>query len=99
MLPKPSASETDDDEAQQPPALTEPQRITLCALNDFDPSVLASAVRISEAIDTTRRISEETVRQSVNRLIALELAERPEGGRKGARLTIKGRRLVGKIAD
>jgi hypothetical protein len=83
----------------QPPALTEAQRITLCAMNSFDRTVLASAQKICEAINPTKRLSEETVRQCIKRLIKLDLVERPEGSRKGARLTNAGRRLAGKIVD
>jgi hypothetical protein len=88
-----------DEEDIQPPSLTNPQHITLRAMNSFDPSVLASAAKICEAIDPIQRLSPETVRQCVNRLIDLDLAERPNGPRKGARLTNTGRRLAGKIAD
>lgn len=89
----------EDEKPEQPPALTEPQRITLCAMNSFDRSVLVAVNKICDAMAPTLRLGEETVRQCVKRLIALDLAERPDGERRGARLTNAGRRLAGKIAD
>ena len=94
---KPSGEDAPDEVEPQAPALTEPQRITLGAMNGFDPSMLASAVRICDAIEPAQRLSEETIRQAVARLIELGLAERPEGERRGARLTLEGRRLSVKI--
>jgi hypothetical protein len=65
----------------------------------FDASRLLSAKMIADEMDATIRLSEETVRQCVGKLIAADLAERPEGDRSGARLNSAGRRLAGKIAD
>jgi len=61
--PRPDAKTTvgvESDEPEQPPALTEPQRITLVALNGIDASKLASVARISDAIDQAQLLSEET---------------------------------------
>lgn len=79
-------------------ALTAAQRLTLLTLNEFDASIVSSVQRICDAMPPENRLSPDTVRHSVLKLIALGLAERPEGLRKGARLTIKGRRLSVKIA-
>jgi len=83
----------------QPPGLSRSERVTLVTLNSFDRSVLLSVAKIHAALDPTERSSEETIRKDVLKLIELDLAERPEGERKGARLTNTGRRLAGKIAD
>lgn len=65
----------------------------------FDASELRSSKSIANEMDATVRLSEETVRQCVGKLIESQLAERPEGDRSGARLTRAGRKLAGKIAD
>lgn len=89
----------DADDPGQVFALTASHRIALCALAKFDPAILASASKIAEKIDPMERLSERTITKSIKRLIELGLAERPEGDRQGARLTMEGRRLVPKIAD
>lgn len=105
MQAKQAAEEQDadassaDDEVDQVPALTESERITLCALNTFDAAMLASATRIGEAIEPAKRLSDRTITKAIGRLIQLGLAERPQGDRQGARLTLRGRRLVAKVAD
>ena len=87
----------DDDTEQLPPALTPNEQFVLITLERFDSSKLESVARISEAMAPSQRLSEETVRKIVNRLIELSLAERPEGTRSGVRLTRTGRRSAGKI--
>lgn len=86
-------------EETQPPALTMSESLVLQTLALFNASQLRSAAAIAEEMDPENRLSEETVRQGVIRLIELDLAERPEGGRSGARLTPAGRILAGEIAD
>ncbi len=81
------------------PALTVNQSRVLQTMARFDASRLLSSKMIAEEMDGTVRLAEETVRQCVGKLIALHLAERPEGERSGARLTTAGRKLAGKIAD
>jgi len=88
----------DDEEACQVPALVDTERLTLLTLQTFDPSKLASAQDVSDAMDPAERLSERTIRKAIRALIELDLAERPEGGRQGARLTTPGRRLASKIA-
>ena len=80
------------------PALTENQSRVLQTMADFDGSLLLSAKAIAAAMKADVRLSEETVRQCVAKLVEVDLAERPDGPRSGARLNNKGRRLAGKIA-
>lgn len=87
------------DEPRQDPALKNADRLTLLTLAVFDPSILASAAQIAEAMDPSERLSERTITPAIRKLVELGLAERPEGERQGARLTLRGRRLASKIAD
>lgn len=91
-----TADPLDDDGGM---ALTVNQSRVLQTMARFDGARLVSSKMIVEEMDTTTRLSEETVRQCVRKLIESNLADRPEGDRSGARLTIAGRRLAGKIAD
>lgn len=86
------------DETEQAPALKKSERLTLGALATFDPAFLASAENVADAMDRAERRSDRTIRDAIRRLVELDLAERPEGKRQGARLTIRGRRLASKIA-
>jgi hypothetical protein len=79
------------------PALGQNDRRVLKAMARFDPSLLVPMVEIAEA--SAGRLSPRTVGPTVRRLIELGFAERPEGDRKGARLTTKGRRIASKLAD
>lgn len=88
---------TDSDGA--PPALTANQALVIATMARFDGSLLLSTATVEDEMDVRERLSRETIRKTVTRLIELELAERPEGPRSGARLTMKGRRLAPKIAD
>ncbi len=81
------------------PALTVNQSRVLQTMALFDASRLLSSKMIAEEMDATVRLSEETVRICVGKLIESHLAERPEGDRSGARLNSAGRKLAGKIAD
>jgi hypothetical protein len=81
------------------PALTVNQSRVLQTMARFDASRLLSSKMIVEEMDAATRLSEETVRQCVGKLIESNLAERPEGDRSGARLNSAGRKLAGKIAD
>jgi hypothetical protein len=82
-----------------PPALSETDRMVLQTMAIFDPSRLLSTATIAEAMAPAARLAHRTIGPIVRRLIELELAERPEGDRSGARLTMRGRRLASKIAD
>ena len=96
----PQAKISDEgDETEQAPALKKSDRLTLQALATFDPAFLSSAENVADAMDRAERRSDRTIRDAIRRLVELDLAERPEGKRQGARLTIRGRRLVPKIAD
>lgn len=94
----PAASVTDDS-AGQPPALTAAERLTLRTLGHFDAHILATAAEIHEAMDPHERLSEPTILAAIRKLATLNLAERPQGKRQGARLTIRGRRLASKVID
>lgn len=80
-------------EDEQPPALTPSEQLTLKTLATFGTSFLASAKKVADAMDPGERLSERTIQIAVRRLIKLDLADRPEGPRKGARLQLKGQRL------
>lgn len=101
--PSPAALDSfpapEEDEPRQDPALKNAERMTLLTLAVFDPSILASAAQIAEAMDPSERLSERTITPAIRKLVELGLAERPEGERQGARLTLRGRRLASKIAD
>lgn len=96
--PEPEGEGDGEDEGPpQPPALTRGERTTLIALAALDASRLASAAAVGEAMPATERLSDRTIRSAINKLVKLDLAERPEGDRQGARLTIRGRRLASQI--
>lgn len=95
---KPPALPAGADESAGP-ALTVNQSRVLQTMARFDASRLLSSKMIAEEMDATVRLSEETVRLCVGKLIESNLAERPEGDRSGARLNSAGRKLAGKIAD
>ena len=89
----------DDDISVIPPALTPNENAVLQTLEIFNASELVSAARIESEMALEVRLSVRTIGTVVHRLIGIGLAERPQGGRSGARLTIAGRRLAQKIAD
>lgn len=86
-----------DDDA--PPALTANQILVIATMARFDGSRLLSAATIEQEMDAHERLSDRTIGPIVRRLVELDLAERPEGKRSGARLTMRGRRLAPKVAD
>jgi len=92
--PDPSA---DADESLSP-ALTENESSVMHAMHRYDASLLLSTHKIGETMKMAGRLSVRTIELIVKKLIGLGFAERPEGNRKGARLTMAGRRLVPKIA-
>lgn len=96
--PGPPAAADEGEDEQQVPALTKAERATLLALATFDASRLASALEVSEAMPGVS-YSERSAREAIKKLVALNLAERPEGEKQGARLTIKGRRLASRLDD
>lgn len=100
--PQSNTAVSDDasgEDEQQTPALTKGERITLAALATFDASRLASAADVSGAMPGSERHSDRTTREAIRKLVELQLVERPEGEKQGARLTLKGRRLAAKLAD
>ena len=82
-----------------PQPLTDPQVSVLLAMAELDGSRLSAVRTIVGGMEPANRISEETARKCVLKLIDFGLAERPEGTSSGSRLTIKGRQRAGKIAD
>ena len=91
--------ERESDNGKPDVAVTVNRSRVLQTMARFDMSRLLSSEMIVEEMDATVRLSEETVRQCVLKLIESGLAERPEGCRSGARLNNAGRELAGKIAD
>jgi len=81
------------------PAFTKSQRRVIQAMGRFDGSYLLSSEGIANAMEKADRLSERTIGPIVVALIELGMAERPEGHRKGSRLTTKGRQFASKIAD
>ncbi len=79
------------------PGLTLSERAVLQGLYEFGPESPAHIASVAERMEVKR--SDSVVRKAVKRLIELGLAERPEGERNGARLTIAGRDMARKIAD
>lgn len=102
---RPARRETDGDSngrssvdgGHLPPSLTARQVSTLLLMAEFDPSRLVSAAVV--ATTDGAAMSEETARLAIKALVGQGLAERPEGPRSGARLTLRGRRLAGNIVD
>ena len=93
-------SSTDGEDGEgQAPALTKSEQTTLTTMANFDPSRLASASDVSAAMPAATQLSDRTIGPAIRKLISLELAERPEGDKQGARLTIKGRKRAAQLAD
>jgi hypothetical protein len=82
-----------------PPSLTSSQTRVLVTMSRFDGSRLLATKAITDEMDAAFRLSDETVRLAVLYLIQVNLAERPEGERLGARLTQAGRKQAAKIGD
>lgn len=89
----------DGDAEVKVPPLTENEVAVITTLARFDPVRLASVAMIESEMDAGSRRSPRKIGEAVNRLIELELAERPRGDRSGARLTTAGRRVARKVAD
>lgn len=92
------AGQGDGEDEAQAPGLTKGESTTLHTLALIDPAVLASTSYVTDTMAAKERLSETTTRKAIKKLVSLGLAERPEGERQGARLTIKGRRLSNKLA-
>ncbi len=88
----------DGEEESAPPALTASQSLVLQTMALFDASRLVSADAIAAEMNAAKRLSARSIGPIVRKLIELGFAERPEGNRSGARLTIAGRRLASKFA-
>ncbi len=78
----------------QPPALRRNDQLVINALASVNSSHLASVEEIHEAMDASKRLGVKTIGTVLRRLIKLDMVERPQGERNGARLTLKGRRLA-----
>lgn len=89
---EPIAKPSDD---QVDPSITMPMEEVMRAMYRFDGSRLLSAAAIAEELET--RLHVETVRRAVVALEACGYVERPEGPRRGCRLTRAGRLKAGKI--
>ena len=89
----------DGDADVEVPPLTENEVAVITTLARFDPVRLASVAMIESEMDAGSRRSPRKIGEAVNRLIELELAERPRGDRSGARLTTAGRRVARKVTD
>ncbi len=81
------------------PPLTANDRLVLKTLAKFDPTCLCGGRKIEDAMPSAERLSQRTILPIVKKLVELGFAERPEGNRAGARLTLAGRRVTQKIAD
>lgn len=91
----PAAGAGEAQDAEELPAPLRPaDQLVLRTMDTFDPRVLLSLRQIHLAMDTSVRIQERSIGSSLDRLIEYGLAERPEGERSGARLTISGRKLA-----
>ncbi len=86
-----------DAEASTP--LTQAQAKILHAMAQFDARRLLPVTAIVEALPHESPLSDKTVRACLRKLIDCGLAERPEGERSGARLTMAGFRLAAKMTD
>lgn len=91
---EPGPAEPEPSEDTEPPALTKTDEAVLVAMSEPDGATLLSAAAIAGLMPLAERLSEKTIGASVRRLIDLQLAERPEGPRQGARLTTQGRRIA-----
>lgn len=83
----------------EPVSLSKNQRIVLVALSKFDAREIVAIGEIIDAMEPCERLSESTVREAVNELIEDKLAERPQGDRRGARATTRGRLCATRLAQ
>ncbi|QYO63316.1 hypothetical protein [Leptolyngbya sp. 7M] len=81
------------------PALTPNQSLVPRTMDGFGALELVSTKGIAERMEPSERFSPRTIGPLVQRCIQLRLAERPEGDRSGARLTLAGRGLAKNIAE
>jgi hypothetical protein len=81
------------------PVLTPYETNVLRSMDRFDTLELLTIQRIKDEIGTDKGASDKLVRQTVNKLIELGWAERPEGDRHGARLTLAGRKIAKRLAE
>lgn len=88
-----------DEKEEQAPALKQNELVTLKALALFGPNRLATSTDVGNEMTPADRLSPRTIQPAIRRLMELDLAERPEGDKHGARATLKGQRLVLDIAD
>jgi hypothetical protein len=87
----------DESEDFPPHTLTANDEAVLRTMVDYPGDRLMSIRDIRNAMEPGERLSDRTVRTVLNRLIENSLAERPEGSRSGARLTLAGRRRARQI--
>jgi|GEM_PF-6887480 len=79
------------------PALTQAEQWTLEVMASRDPAALATIPTIVAALPGPKSLASATVKTALRKLIEHGLAERPNGVRKGARLTSQGFALASKI--
>jgi hypothetical protein len=93
--PKDGQQDRPNSEEQAPDefALTTAERTVLAALSAFDSAELVSTRKISK----DESMGTKTAQHAVNRLIELDLAERPNGDKHGARLNRRGRLLAQRL--
>ena len=94
---QPAESSLDSDES--PISLDKKQKWVMAAMARSELSDLLSLDTICTAAASEGNVSERTAGTIVKKFISLKLAERPQGDKKGARLTTRGRRLATKIAQ
>ncbi|MCE9590240.1 MAG: hypothetical protein K8S99_06925 [Planctomycetes bacterium] len=90
------AKAMDGGEIEQVPALSNAAKRVLRALGRLDP---ADSATVEQLAEPTTADSVRTIEQAIRELIGALYAERPNGRAGGARLTIRGRRVLSKIAD
>ncbi len=83
---------------QQGPALTRPELAVIKGLSESGGDMLVTVSALVEALSRgDYPVGESTAKEAIRHLIELGYVERPEGPKKGARLTMKGRRRAAKI--
>jgi hypothetical protein len=85
--------------ADTPLTLSRSELLVLQAMARHGVEKLLSIEAIRGEIPPQDRLSEPPIRDAVNKLIENLLAERPDGERRGARLTLRGRRLADQYQD
>lgn len=95
--PKPVPGE--EEAVPEQPALTNKEILVIRTMDQVDGSRLLSIAGIEQGMAKHERLAARTIGPIVKKLIEMDLAERPEGPRLGARLTRQGRIFAKKFAD